>query len=331
MRIGIFNNVRGGVQRFQPYAAGYTPQLDFIPLAYAPTLDNIQNLRKEHCDALLYFNDHKEQPDFFKTLADNGVKYLVTCSAGYDQFDLQAMKRYQLKGANVPAYSPNAIAEYTVMIVLTLLRKLRVQCHRILQHNFGIQGLKGRELRNMTVGIVGTGRIGRTTIECLSGFHPKEILAYSPHHHSATKATYMSLEELYKQADVIIFHCAATEDNYHMVNWDTLRLMKDGVVLVNAARGSLFDTKAVFESVVSGKIGALGLDVIEGEELLRKRYDMHCEAALWLTQLLQYENVIYTPHTAFYTDEAERNMSETTVSNLYEYATTGTCRNELVR
>ena len=333
MRVGIFRNVRGGAARFAPYVRLGCDDIELIGLPCEAALDTIETVKKAKCEGLIYYSDHKEDEPFYKALAESGVKYVVTCSAGYDHLNIEAMKRYGIKGANVPRYSPNAISEHTVMIVLALLRKLRTQILRIEHGNFTTTGLQGRELRNMVVGIVGAGRIGYTTIQCLSGFHPKAILAYDiyENHDVRQYASYVPLDELYAKADVIIFHCAYTKENYHMVNDEAIQAMKDGVVLVNSARGPLFDTHAMLRGLHSGKIGALGIDVIEGEGALRKSSGAQKDVASDIRKLLSYENVIFTAHTAFYTDQADYNLCETTIQNLRQYARTGSCDNELIR
>ncbi len=331
MRVGLFKNVRGGISRFAPYAAQYGNALELVQLPCDPLPYCLDAIGKARCEALIYSNDHKETPEFFAQLAAQGIRYLVTCSSGYDQFDLHAMKTYGIHGANVPQYSPNAISEYTVMIALALLRKLRRQMLRIDAQRFGIDGLRGRELRNMAVGIIGAGHIGRTTIQCLSGFCPREILVYTLHPRWDQPVQYVSLDEIYQRADILIFHCAATSRNYHMVDAKAIQKMKDGIILINSARGTLFDTQAVLDGIESGKIGALGLDVIEGEGALRKAGCETSETARILQQLLRHDNVIYTTHTAFYTDQADHTMTQTAMHNLYEYATAGQCRNELVQ
>lgn len=333
MRVGIFSNVRGGVTRFAPYLHLEHDDIELIGLPCEAALDTVETVKKAKCEGVIYYSDHKEGEAFYKALAESGVKYIVTCSAGYDQLNLEAMKKYGIKGANVPKYSPNAISEHTVMIVLALLRKLRTQILRVEHGNFNTTGVQGRELRNMVVGIVGAGRIGYTTIQCLSGFHPKAILAYDLYENDAVRqyASYTTLNELYRKADVIIFHCAYTKENYHMVNDEAIQAMKDGVVLVNSARGPLFDTQAVLRGLDSGKIGALGIDVIEGEGALRKSSEARKGVASDIRKLLSHENVIFTAHTAFYTNQADHNLCETTIQNLRQYAQTGACDNELIR
>lgn len=329
MKIGVFNTVRGGVSRFLPGVSRYGDQMELVDFGCPPTPENLYKVKG--CEAILYTPTDKAPEAFWKKLAEYGVKYVVTSSAGYDHFDLKAMKKYGLKGANVPFYSPNAIAEHAVLTVLALLRQYRKQIHKIDHFDYEISDVMGKEIRNQVIGIVGAGRIGYTTMKCLSGFGPK-ILTYDPYENDKVKelAEYVSLEELYQRSDVIIYHCIYNEANHHMVNRDTIATMKNGVMLVNVARGGLFDIDAVAEAVENGKIGGLGIDVIEGEMALRKTYGEGCPIPV-LDRLLTHENVIFTNHTAFYTDEAEKNMIDTAADNLYSYMTTETCQYELVK
>lgn len=330
MKVGVFNTVRGGVTRFAPSAERYHGEIELVGFDCPPSPENLHLV--QGCEAILYTPVSMSPEAFWRGLAEYGVKYVVTCSAGYDHFNLELMKKYGMKGANVPFYSPNAISEHAVLTTLALLRNYREQILRIQNRNYVIAGVRGSELRNQVVGIVGAGRIGYTTMKCLSGFGAK-LLAYDPYENEAVKkyAEYVPLPKLYHRADVIIYHCIYNKENHHMVNKETLAQMKDGVILVNVARGGLFDMEAVCEAVESGKIGALGIDVIEQEELLRKTNPGDPCPLPVLERLLAHSNVIFTNHTAFYTDEAEKNMADTAIDNLYSYMKTGACQFELVK
>ena len=266
-----------------------------------------------------------------KILKENGVKYVLTRSAGYDHIDIQALERNGIKASNVPLYSPNAIAEYVCMTVLMILRKMKRQLRMIERNDYRLTGIRGRELRNMTIGIVGTGRIGCETVKIMSGFSGR-ILAYDmyPKDDMRLLASYVSLEELYKNSDIIIYHCPLTEENYHMVNENAISKMKQGVILVNPARGGLWDYRAVADAVESGKIAGVVTDVYESEKsYLRKKVtgsiiEFSSENSA-LEELRNRENVIYTAHSAFYTDTAIENMIETTVENLVAFARMGSC------
>lgn len=268
-----------------------------------------------------------------KSLSELGVKYILNKLAGKDNLNLEAIYKYGLKAAYVPYYSPNAISEHTVMLILAALRKLKEQLHRINQHNFNIQGLQGRELRNMTVGVIGTGRIGCSTIKNLSGFSCK-IIVNDQYEKEEIKslAEYVSLEELLKKSDIIVFHCPLTENTYHLIDDRTIPMLKDGVCLINVARGGIFNTKAVLKALKSGKIASLAMDVYEEENtILRKDISSKELKDKEFEELLSMENVIYTTHTAFYTDEAISNMIETSLENLHEYEISGCCKNEVMK
>lgn len=259
------------------------------------------------------------------------IKYILTRTAGIDHIDMKAVAEMGIRVANVPAYSPNAISEHTVMMILSVLRKMKVQYQRIHDQYFFIEGLRGRELGRMTVGVIGAGRIGAMTIRNLSGFGCR-ILAFDTDQRDDVKkyAQYVSREELIQQSDIIVLHCPLTADNEHMINQHMVDSMKDGVILVNPARGGLVDTEAVYEALVSGKISAFAMDVYEYESMTQRRDFRGKELPdKLLEKLLAMDNVLFTSHTAFYTDEAIENIVDTTLTNLYEWSTTNNCRNEM--
>lgn len=267
-----------------------------------------------------------------KCLSEFGVKYILNKLAGKDNLDLEAIHKHGLKAAYVPYYSPNAVSEHTVMLILAALRNLKLQLHRIDQHNFSIRGLQGRELRNMTVGVIGTGRIGCSTIRNLSGFGCRILVnGHSEKKEIKSFASYVPLEELLKKSDIIVFHCPLTDDTYHLINDKTISMLKDGVCLINTARGGILDTRAVFNALKVGKISTIAIDVYEEENAILRK-DMYSKELgnKEFEELLTMENVIYTTHTAFYTDEAISNMIETTFENLHEYETSACCKNEVM-
>lgn len=264
-------------------------------------------------------------------LSERGVKYIVSRAAGTDHIDLEALREYGLKAANVPFYSPAAIAEHTVMLVMMLLRNMKREFVMVQNNDFSLNGLRGRELHNMKVGIFGTGRIGCKTIELLTGFGCK-IYAYdvSLHEDLKDRICFTTKETLYKECDILIFHCPLTSENYHMINRDTLSQMKDGVLLVNTARGGLFQFTDILDALKSGKVGGLAFDVYEGEEkFLRRKLDAAPEDAVF-NELAAREDVIFTSHISFYTDQAIANMISGAMDHLYEYQKTGRCTNDLV-
>lgn len=266
-----------------------------------------------------------------RCLAAVGVRFIACKSAGYDHVDLEALRRYGIKAANVPLYSPNAIAEYVVMTVLMTLRKMKRQLRMTEAGDYSLSGIRGPELRSQTVGIVGTGRIGMETLKLFSAF-TRDILLYDLYEREEARAlgTYTALEEIYARCQIIIFHCPLTGDNRHMVNRETIAQMRPGVILVNPARGGLFDYEAVLEGIKSKRVGGLVFDVYGREkEFLRKCLPGPGTGDLVFDELTSMEQVIYTAHSAFYTDTASRNMAETTVENLAEYGAGGFCSHEL--
>ena len=331
MKIGIFNTVRGGSQRFESACTTYKNELELMDFGFPATDENAGLVKG--CEAIIYTPWKPVSEKFWKTLSENGVQYVLTCTTGYDHFNLPLIKKYGMKAAYVPTYSPNAISEHTVMVILGILRNFKEQIHKVDGNDFRIPSKLGKEIRKQKIGIVGAGRIGLTTMKCLSGFGPLEILAYDLYEKEEVKqyARYVTLEELYKACDVIVFHCNLTEENYHLINDETIAKLKDGVCLVNVARGALFDTKAILRGVQSGKIGGLALDVIEEEMMLKGNQVFPQNPVDDLKALMEYENVIFTSHTAFYTETAYEDMSRTTIENAYEYKTTGNCKYELVK
>ncbi|MGN0168694.1 MAG: NAD(P)-dependent oxidoreductase [Acetatifactor sp.] len=263
-------------------------------------------------------------------LKEMGVEYILTRAAGKDHLDIRAIKEAGLKSANVPAYSPSAISEHTVLLILAVLRKLKKQLKTIEDQYFFITGLRGRELRSMTVGVVGAGRIGSKTIQNLTGFGCK-ILACDKYHNPYVEsvAEYVSFQDILEKSDIVVLHCPMIQENYHLINEETIKKMKEGAILVNTARGGIVDTEAVYKALVSGRLGAFAMDVYEYEgNTQRKDYRGKELDDELLKNLLAMDNVIFTSHTAFYTDEAIENIIDTSLKNLYEWETTGSCANE---
>lgn len=266
-----------------------------------------------------------------KILGDCGVRYLLTRSAGTDHIDIDTVRSLGIEIANVPAYSPNAVSEHTVMMTLEVLRHALEQQRRIRSHDFSIEGMCGREIHNLTTGIIGTGRIGTAAAENFHGFGGK-LLAYDlyPSEKAAKYAEYLPLEEVYARSDILVFLCPLTEETQHMVNEKTIARMKDGVVLVNTSRGGLFEWDSVIHALESGKISGLAFDVIEGERpFVRKNMSGQQIDHPQFLKLLEMPNVVYTTHVAFYTDEAVENMVGISFENLRELETRGQCKNSV--
>lgn len=238
-----------------------------------------------------------------------GVKMISTRTIGYDHVDVKAAKRLGMKVSNV-TYSPECVADYTVMLMLMSIRKMKRIMQREEINDFSLPGIQGRQLPGLTVGVIGTGRIGRSVIRNLSGFGCK-VYAYDLYENEDVKksAEYVSPDEIYEKCDLITLHVPLTDENFHMINAQTIARMRDGVVIVNTARGGLIDTHALIDGLESGKIGAAGLDVIEDEfgmYYYDRKSDVISKRDLYI--LRGFPNVIVTPHMAFYTDQAVSDM-----------------------
>ncbi len=251
-----------------------------------------------------------------RCLKEAGVRFISTRSIGYDHIDIVAAQALGIHVGNV-SYSPDSVADYTVMLMLAAVRRLKSIFIRSAAQDFSLRGLQGKEMHNLTIGVIGTGRIGRAVLRDLTGFGCR-LIAYTPHPSSEVKriAEYVPLDELYAKSDLITLHMRATDETYHMIDRTSLSRMKDGVILVNTARGSLIDTGDLLDAVEAGKIGGAALDVIEHEEGLYyhnlKDRILHNRE---LAALRSYPNVLVTPHMAFFTDQAMRDMIETSVKS----------------
>ncbi|MGN1148505.1 MAG: D-isomer specific 2-hydroxyacid dehydrogenase family protein [Lachnospiraceae bacterium] len=253
--------------------------------------------------------------EMLAVLKEGGVKCISTRTVGYDHIDMEAARELGLTICNAP-YPPNSVANYTIMLMLMCCRKVTHILQRSALQDYSLKGKIGMELSNCTVGIVGTGKIGRTVLAHLKGFGCR-LLAHDlyPSKEVEGIAEYTDLDTLYRESDIISLHMPSTADNFHMIDEAALSKMKDGVILINTARGSLIDSQAMIRGLESGKIGAAGLDVIENEtelyyfNLCGKPMDNH-ELAL----LKAFPNVVVTPHTAFYTMEAVEHMVKNSIA-----------------
>lgn len=270
------------------------------------TVENIPMVKGHEAVSILFSECTDEMLEKF---AENGVKYLLTRSVGTNHINLDKCKELGIRVGR-SEYSPSSVANYAIMLMLMVCRRFGHIMKRVEAQDYSFKNKMGRELSRCTVGVVGTGRIGKTVIDHLSGFGC-EILAYDlyPSDAVAEKAKYVSLEELFAQSDIITLHAPATDDNYHMIDREAIESMKDGVMIVNAARGPLVDSDALIEGIESGKVGGAALDVLEDEYglyYLNRSGDVLVNRQMAI--LKSFPNVILSPHTAFYTDEAVNDM-----------------------
>ena len=256
-------------------------------------------------------------------LAENGVKLIALRSAGFNNVDLHAAKRKNIKVVRVPAYSPYAVAEHTLALMLTLNRKTHKAYSRTRDGNFALHGLMGFDMNGKTVGIIGTGKIAKILIVTLRAMGMR-VLAYDiyPDYEFAkeTGTEYTSLDEIYKESDIVSLHCPLTKETEHMINRTAITKMKDGVMIINTGRGKLIDTNALISGLKSKKIGFAGLDVYEEEEgyFFEDMSDFILDDDV-LARLLSFNNVVVTSHQAFFTKEAMSNIAQTTLENIKDF------------
>lgn len=259
-------------------------------------------------------------------LADQGTRLIVLRGAGFNNVDLQAAERLGIKVARVPAYSPWAVAEHAVALMLSLNRKTHRAYARVREGNFSLDGLLGFDMHGQTVGVIGTGRIGVAAARILAGFGCR-ILAYDPARNDELHAIggeYVGLTELFDAADIITLHCPLTPDTRHLIDAGAIERMKDGVMLINTSRGAVVDTSAAIDGLKAGKIGYLGLDVYEeeGDLFFEDLSDQVIRDDVF-ARLLTFPNVLITSHQAFFTREALQAIAETTIANLTQFETIG--------
>ena len=281
------------------------------------------------CQAVCVFvNDTVDAP-VIERLHALGVKLIALRSAGYNNVDLQAAFG-KIHVVHVPAYSPYAVAEHAIALLLTSVRRIHKAYNRTREFNFSLNGLTGFDFHGKTVGVVGTGKIGRIFIDICRGFGMK-VLAYDPFPVPDSGIDYVSLEELFERSDIISLHCPLTAETRHLVNADAIARMKKGVVLVNTSRGALIDAEALLEGIKARQIGAACLDVYEEEaDVFFEDRSGHILNDDLLSRLISMPNVIVTSHQAFLTEEALNNIAETTVGNILScFEKDGLCDNEL--
>jgi D-lactate dehydrogenase len=265
-----------------------------------------------------FVNDHLDA-DVLSHLHDHGTKLIALRSAGFNNVDLPKADELGLTVVRVPAYSPHAVAEHTIGLMLTLNRRINRAYNRVREGNFSLDGLMGYVLRGRTAGIIGTGQIGTATAEILLGMGC-QVIAFDPYPNDELAhrgVTYVGLDELITQSDIITLHCPLTQESHHMIDAAAIDRMKPGVMLINTSRGALLDTPAVIEGLKSEKIGLLGLDVYEEEENLFFQ-DLSAQVIRddVFARLLTFPNVLITGHQAFFTEEALTTIATTTLENI---------------
>lgn len=327
MKVSVFSCQKYDEQAFLQYSP---PGIEwrFLP----QKLDVLTVQAAEGSDAICAFVNDDLSAAVLSRLSELGIYAIALRCAGFNNVDLPTAKSLNIRVMRVPAYSPQAVAEHTVGMMLCLSRKFHKAYNRTRDNNFDLNGLLGFNLHGKTVGLIGTGRIGIATARILQGFGCT-LLCVDPVDDpaiSALGASYVSLSALYQQSDIISLHCPLTPQSHHLINADALKQMKDGVMLINTSRGALVDTKAVISALKSGKIGYLGLDVYEQEaDLFFKDLSDKVIADEVFQRLLTFPNVLITGHQAFFTNEALAQICRITAENLLAFAQNKQSGNEL--
>ncbi|MBC7511051.1 MAG: 2-hydroxyacid dehydrogenase [Ferruginibacter sp.] len=287
----------------------------------APLNEQTVNLANG-CKAICAFVNDKITVAVITALKNNGVQLIALRSAGFNNVDIAAAKANGITVVRVPAYSPYAVAEHAVALILTLNRKTHKAYNRVREGNFSLDRLTGFDLNGKTVGVIGTGKIGQVFCKIMQGFGCK-VLAFdviASKQLEATGVIYLSLIDIFQQADIVSLHCPLNEQTKHIINEQTIAMMKDGVMLINTSRGALVDTPSVIEGMKTGRIGYLGLDVYEQEEKLF--FNDLSENIIQdddIMRLLSFPNVLITSHQGFFTQEALAEIAKTTLGNLDQF------------
>lgn len=284
----------------------------------------------EGCDAVCIFVNDDGGREVLEALASMGVKRVALRCAGFDNVDLAAAKELGIEVVRVPAYSPEAVAEHAVGLMMCLNRRIHRAYQRTRDANFSLEGLIGFNMHNRTAGVIGTGKIGVAAMRILKGFGMR-LLAFDPYPSAQALelgAEYVDLKTLFAQSDVITLHCPLTPENHHLLNREAFAQMKDGVMIINTSRGGLIDSQAAIEALKLQKIGALGMDVYEKERDLffeDKSNDVIQDDVF--RRLSACHNVLFTGHQAFLTEEALTSIGEVTLQNLLQLERGERCPN----
>lgn len=267
-----------------------------------------------------------------EALAEGGTRLVALRCAGFNNVDLAAAAELGMTVVRVPAYSPHAVAEHTIGLILALNRKIHRAYRNVREGNFALDGFLGFDLRGRKVGVIGTGRIGEVVVKILAGFEC-QLLVQDPVRNPVVEglgAKYVTLEEIFRESDVISLHCPLTPQTHHLIDDRALSLMKPGVMIINTSRGALIDTPAAIAALKSGRIGYLGLDVYEEEaDLFFEDLSNRVLQDDVFSRLLTFPNVIVTGHQAFFTEEALRSIAETTVGNITAFEAGEKLENEV--
>ncbi|HEX6386807.1 MAG TPA: 2-hydroxyacid dehydrogenase [Anaerolineae bacterium] len=328
MKVAVFSTKHYDRAFLEVASKGYDHELVFFEPRITPETVSLAQGFPAIC---IFVNDFLNAA-IVETLAGYGVRLVALRSAGFNNVDLAAAQRHNLTVVRVPAYSPHSVAEHTVALLLAVNRKTHRAYARVREGNFSLEGLLGFEVRDRTVGIIGTGKIGAAVAEIMHGFGCN-LVAYDIRPNPVCLemgVSYISLPKLFAESDIITLHSPLTPQTYHLIDAEAIAQMKTGVTIINTSRGALVDTLAVIEGLKSGKIGHLALDVYEEEaDLFFEDLSDKVIQDDVFARLLTFPNVIITGHQAFFTREALWTIADVTLANIAEFEQTGTSVNEV--
>ena len=325
MKVAFFDAKPYDIPSFERYGALRGVAFKF----YETKLNEDTAPLADGCEAVCVFVNDTVNAAVIDRLYAGGVRLIALRSAGYNNVDIEhAFGKIHV--VHVPAYSPYAVAEHAMALLLTSIRRVHKAYNRTREFNFSLNGLTGFDLHGKTVGVVGTGKIGRIFIDICRGFGMR-VLAYDKFPAPGSGVDYVSLDELFARSDIISLHCPLTDETRHLIDGAAIARMKKGVVLLNTSRGALIDAEALLEGIKARQIGAACLDVYEEEsDIFFRDLSGHILGDDLLARLISMPNVIVTSHQAFLTEDALNNIAETTVGNICSYfENDGLCDNEL--
>ena len=319
MKVAVFGTKSYDRQFLEAAAEGTQIEWHFIE----PRLTETTAPLAAPFEAICCFVNDEISSDVLQRLSEGKTRMIAMRCAGYNNVDLNIAQELGIRVARVPAYSPYAVAEHAVGLILTLNRKYHKAYNRVREGNFSIEGLLGFDLHGKTVGVIGTGKIGQLFAQIMHGFGC-DLLAYDVHpSDELTKlgAKYVSLDDLFARSDIFSLHCPLLPDTKHLINEESISKMKPGVMVINTSRGALIDTKAAIGGLKSGRIGSLGIDVYEEEADLF--FENKSETVIQddvFARLVTFPNVLVTGHQAFFTENALTAIADVTVENLQQFA-----------
>lgn len=328
IKIAFFDTKEYDRKLFEEYNKNYGYEINYLE---SKLNSETAPLAHGYDVVCIFVNDVVDEKTI-QILKECGVKLIALRCAGFNNVDIKKMDN-SIKVVRVPEYSPYAVAEHATALLLDLNRKIYKAYQRTKKYNFSLNGLLGFDINGKTVGVIGTGKIGKVFIKIMKGFGAN-VVAYDVYKDEKASEEigykYVTLDELYKESDIISLHCPLTEDNFKMINMESISKMKRGVVIINTSRGKLIDTESLIKKLSEGHIGGVGLDVYEDEEefFLNDMSNSYIRDKD-LSILLSMPNIVITSHQAFFTKEALNKIANDTFENIKEIFANGTCKNEV--